>query len=55
MNSPSKSVMIVKTDNRDLIELFKDALELQGIETYTFTNPTFALKKIEPIQISSIL
>ena len=37
---------MIVNDNRDLIELFKDALELQGIETYTFTDPTLALKKI---------
>jgi DNA-binding NtrC family response regulator len=46
VTSPSKSVMIVN-DNTDLIELFKTALELQGIETYTFTDPTLALKKIK--------
>jgi DNA-binding NtrC family response regulator len=44
--SPSKSVMIVN-DNTDLVELFKTALEVQGIETYTFTDPTLALKKIK--------
>jgi DNA-binding response OmpR family regulator len=34
-------------DNTDLVELFKTALEHQGIETYTFTDPTLALKKIK--------
>jgi DNA-binding NtrC family response regulator len=52
VTSPSKSVMIVN-DNMDLIELFKTALELQGIETYTFTDSTLALKKIKADQISS--
>ena len=34
-------------DNTDLAELFKTALEQQGIETNTFTDPTLALKKIK--------
>ena len=38
---------MIVNDNTDLIELFKTALELQGIETYTFTDPTLALKKIK--------
>jgi DNA-binding NtrC family response regulator len=36
---------MIVNDNTDLIELFKTALELQGIETYTFTDPALALKK----------
>jgi DNA-binding response OmpR family regulator len=43
---PKNSVTIVN-DNPDLVELFKTALEHQGIETYTFTDPTLALKKIK--------
>ena len=46
MSSPKNSVMIVN-DNTDLIELFKTALDHQGIETYTFTDPTLAIKKIK--------
>jgi DNA-binding NtrC family response regulator len=46
VSSPKNSVMIVN-DNTDLVELFKTALEHQGIETYTFTDPTLALKKIK--------
>jgi DNA-binding NtrC family response regulator len=38
---------MIVNDNTDLIELFKTALELQGIETYTFTDATLALKKIK--------
>ena len=38
---------MIVNDNTDLIELFKTALELQGIETYTFTDPALALKKIK--------
>ena len=46
MSSPKNSVMIVN-DNTDLVDLFKTALEHQGIETYTFTDPALALKKIK--------
>ena len=46
MSSPKNSVTIVN-DNTDLVELFKTALERQEIETYTFTDPTLALKKIK--------
>ena len=46
MSSPKNSVMIVN-DNTDLVDLFKSALEHQGIETYTFTDPALALKKIK--------
>ena len=42
MSSPKNSVMIVN-DNTDLVDLFKSALEHQGIETYT--DPALALKK----------
>ena len=38
---------MIVNDNTDLIELFKTALELQVIETYIFTDPTLALKKIK--------
>ena len=56
MSSPKNSVMIVN-DNTDLIELFKTALEHQGIETYTFTDPTLAIKKIkaDPNQFSLVI
>ena len=56
MSSPKNSVMIVN-DNTDLIELFKTALDHQGIETYTFTDPTLAIKKIkaDPDQFSLVI
>ncbi len=38
---------MIVNDNTDLVELFKTALEQQGIETNTFTDPTLALKKIK--------
>ena len=38
---------MIVNDNTDLVELFRTALEHQGIETYTFTDPTLALKKIK--------
>ena len=43
--SSEKSVMIVN-DNTDLLSLFKNALEHEGIQTYAFVNPTLALEKI---------
>ena len=43
---PSNSVIIIN-DNADLLNLFKDALEQQEIDTYTFTDPSLALKKIK--------
>jgi DNA-binding NtrC family response regulator len=46
VSSPKNSVMIVN-ENTDLVDLFKTALEHQGIETYTFTDPALALKKIK--------
>ena len=38
---------MIVNDNTDLVELFKTALDHLGIETYTFTDPTLALKKIK--------
>ena len=43
--SSDRSVMIVN-DNTDLLSLFKNALEHEGIPTYAFVNPTLALEKI---------
>jgi DNA-binding NtrC family response regulator len=56
VTSPSNSVVIVN-DNTDLLNLFKEALDLQEIETYTFTDPSLALKKIkaDPDQFSLII
>lgn len=55
-SSPRNCVIIVN-DNADLVNLFKDALELQKIETYAFTDPALALKKIKsnPDQFSVVL
>ena len=55
-SSPRNCVIIVN-DNADLINLFKDALELQKIETYAFTDAALALKKIKsnPDQFSLVL
>jgi DNA-binding NtrC family response regulator len=38
---------MIVNDNADLVKIFKDALVQQGIETYTFSDPTLALKKIK--------
>ena len=48
---------MIVNDNTDLIELFKTALDHQGIETYTFTDPTLAIKKIkaDPDQFSLVI
>jgi DNA-binding NtrC family response regulator len=55
-SSPRNCVIIVN-DNVDLANLFKDALELQKIETYAFTDAALALKKIKsnPDQFSLVL
>jgi DNA-binding NtrC family response regulator len=55
-SSPRNCVIIVN-DNADLVNLFKDALELQKIETYAFTDAALALKKIKsnPDQLSVVL
>jgi len=45
-SSPRNCVIIVN-DNADLVNLFKDALELQKIETYAFTDAALALNKIK--------
>lgn len=52
----SNSVIIIN-DNVDLLNLFKDALEQQGIDTYTFTDPSLALKKIkaDPDEFSLVI
>ena len=56
MTALSKSVMIIN-DNADLLNLFKDALEQQNIDTYTFTDPSLALKKIkaDPHEFSLVI
>lgn len=56
MSSPSNCVMIIN-DNADLVNLFQDALEHQGIETCTSTNPNLALSNINanPNQFSLVL
>ena len=48
---------MIVNDNTDLIKLFSTALEHQGIETYTFTDPTLAIKKIkaDPDQFSLVI
>ena len=55
-SSPRNCVIIVN-DNLDLANLFKDALELQKIETYAFTDAALALNKIKssPDQFSLVL
>ena len=55
-SSPRNCVIIVN-DNADLANLFKDALELQKIETYAFTDAALALSKIKssPDQFSLVL
>ena len=55
-SSPRNCVIIVN-DNAYLVNLFKDALELQKIETYAFTDAALALKKIKsnPDQFSLVL
>ena len=55
MSSPKNSVMIVN-DNTNLVDLFKIALEHQGIEIYSFTDPALALEKIkaDPIEFQLI-
>ncbi len=40
---------MIVNDNTDLVDLFKTALEHQGIETYTFTDPALALKEVKVI------
>ena len=56
MSSPKNSVIIVN-DNTDLVNLFKDVLEQQKFETYSFTDPSLALEKIKlnPDQFSLML
>ena len=48
---------MIVNDNADLVNLFINALELQKIETFAFTNAGLALKKIKsnPDQFSLIL
>jgi two-component system, cell cycle response regulator CpdR len=52
-----KNSVIIVNDNTDLAELFKAALEQQGIDTYAFTDPTLALKKFkaDPNQFSLVI
>jgi DNA-binding NtrC family response regulator len=56
VSSPRNCVMIVN-DNADLVNLFNDALELQKIKTYPFTDAALALKiiKSDPDQFSLVL
>ena len=48
---------MIVNDDTDLLNLFKDALDQERIETIIFTNPTLALEKIKanPNQFSLIL
>lgn len=46
MSSPKNSVIIVNK-NRDLVNLFRDALEQHRFETHAFTDPSLALKEIK--------
>ena len=55
--SSARNCVVLVNDNADLVNLFKDALEFQKIETYAFTDATLALKKIRsnPDQFSLVL
>lgn len=55
--SSARNCVVLVNDNADLVNLFKDALEFQKIETYDFTDATLALKKIRsnPEQFSLVL
>jgi len=55
--SSSRNCVIIVNDNADLANLFKDALELQKIETFAFTDAALALNKIKssPDQFSLVL
>ena len=55
--SSARNCVVLVNDNADLVNLFKDALEFQKIETYDFTDATLALKKIKsnPEQFSLVL
>ena len=55
--SSERNCVVLVNDNADLVNLFKDALEFQKIETYAFTDATLALKKIRsnPDQFSLVL
>ena len=55
--SSARNCVVLVNDNADLVNLFKDALEFQKIETYAFTDATLALKKItsNPDQFSLVL
>lgn len=45
--SSPKGCVIIINDDTDLLNLFKDALENERIQTYVFTNHKHALEKIE--------
>ena len=51
-----RSVIIIN-DNVDLLNLFRDALEQQKIDTHTSVDPSLALKKIkeDPDQFSLVI
>lgn len=53
----ARNCVVLVNDNADLVNLFRDALEFQKIETYAFTDATLALKKIRsnPDQFSLVL
>jgi DNA-binding NtrC family response regulator len=44
--SSERNCVVLVNDNADWVNLFKDALEFQKIETYAFTDATLELKKI---------
>jgi DNA-binding NtrC family response regulator len=52
-----KKTVIIVNDDTDLLNLFKDALDNQKIDTIIFTSPTLALEKIKayPNQFSLVL
>jgi DNA-binding NtrC family response regulator len=52
-----KKTVIIVNDDTDLLNLFKDALDHQKIDTITFTSPTLALEKIKahPNQFSLVI
>lgn len=42
-----KKIVMIVNDDTDLLNLFKDALDREKIDTIIFTNPTLALEKIK--------
>lgn len=46
-DSSSKGCVVLINDNSDLLKLFKEALEIEKIQTYVFTDSDHALEKIK--------